>query len=58
MKVYKFRCGRCGYESPGMRDKEECIKMKELHEKSCKEPTAWTGKREERPEPVTEIEYV
>ncbi len=58
MRVYKFRCGYCGYESQPFEDVEDCRKWKEAHEKACREPVHWSAKAEP-PKPLpTEIIYV
>ena len=58
MKVYRFRCGICGYESGNFEERAECEQMKEIHETACRKPATWVGKYEPpRPLP-TEIIYV
>ena len=58
MKVYKFRCGHCGYESHPFEDKAECEQMKDIHETHCGRFLSWEGKRKSPKPPPTEIIYV
>ena len=58
MKVYKFRCNRCGYVSRDFLDREECERMKEYHERACSEPSIWVSKPEKLQPLPDEIIYV